>query len=236
MDPRPAVPPTLAQPSGRLRPGHRGGSSSTPARVAQQLRDQITQGRFTPGTRLREEALAESLGVSRSTVREAFAELAADRLLVREPNRGVCVATLTAADVVDIFAARRAIELGAVRGRGSSVIVANARLAVIDGLDAVRQGDGVAAARADRHFHRALVALAASARLNLLIRQLMAELHWVLNANSVSPSLFLTFAQDNNRIHEILVTGDFDTAAQELSELLTRVERDVVTAVLRSAG
>jgi DNA-binding GntR family transcriptional regulator len=236
MDPRPAVPPTPTQPSGRRRPGHPGGSSSTPARVAQQLRDQITQGRFTPGTRLREEALAESLGVSRSTVREAFAELAADRLLVREPNRGVCVATLTAADVVDIFAARRAIELGAVRGRGSSVIVANARLAVIDGLDAVRQGDGVAAARADRHFHRALVALAASARLNLLIRQLMAELQWVLNANSVSPSLFLTFAQDNKRIHEILVAGDFDTAAQELSELLTRVERDVVTAVLRSAG
>lgn len=234
MDPSPAVPAERAEVVGRdhsARPGR----SSTAARVAQQLRDQITAGHFPPGARLREEALAESLGVSRSTIREAFAELTADRLVVREPNRGVCVATLTAGDVVDIFAARRAIELGAVRGGGSPVIVANARLAVTDGLDASRRGDGVAAGRADRHFHRALVALAASARLNLLIRQLTSELQWVMNANGVGPSLFLAFTDDNRRIHDILATGDFDAAAQALGELLTRVEREVVTAVLRSA-
>src|SRR5690242_12707035 len=111
MDPSPA--PGRADSVGaeaRRRAARSPGQPSTPARVAQQLRDQITQGRFQPGARLREEALAESLRVSRSTVREAFAELTADRLVVREPNRGVCVATLTAADVVDIFAARRAIE------------------------------------------------------------------------------------------------------------------------------
>jgi DNA-binding GntR family transcriptional regulator len=204
--------------------------------VAQQLRDQITQGRFQPGARLREEALAESLRVSRSTVREAFAELTADRLVVREPNRGVCVATLTAADVVDIFAARRAIELGAVRGGGSSVIVANARLAVTDGIEAAQRGDGAAAARADGHFHRALVALAGSTRLNLVIRQLAAELQWVLNANAVGPSLFLAFPDENRRIYDIVAEGDFDGAAQVLGDVLTRVEREVVTAVLRAAG
>lgn len=238
MDPSPTAVPadaTAVEPAAAAGPP-RGRPTSTPARVAQQLRDQITEGRFPPGARLREEALAESLRVSRSTVREAFAELAADRLVVREPNRGVCVATLTAADVVDIFAARRAIELGAVRGGGSSVIVANARLAVTDGLEAARRRDGAAAARADRHFHRALVALAASARLNLLIRQLTSELQWVLNANGVSPSLFLAFAQDNHRIYNILAADDFDGAANALGELLTRVERDVVTAVLRAVG
>lgn len=234
MDPTTAAAP--AEPAdvrGRDHPGKRG-ASSTPARVAQQLRDQITTGRFPPGARLREEALAEALGVSRSTVREAFAELTADRLVVREPNRGVCVATLTAADVVDIFAARRSIELGAVRGGGSPVLVANARLAVTDGLDASRRGDGAAAGRADRHFHRALVAMAASARLNLFIRQLTSELQWVMNSNGVGPSLFLAFTDDNRRIHDILASGDFDGAAQALGELLTRVERDIVTAVLRA--
>lgn len=237
MDPSPVAAPGEAAPTEPVGGDHAGrrGRSSTPARVAQQLRDQITQGRFPPGARLREEALAESLRVSRSTVREAFAELTADRLVVREPNRGVCVATLTAGDVVDIFAARRAIELGAVRGGGSPVIVATARLAVTDGLDASRRGDGAAAGRADRHFHRALVALAASARLNLLIRQLTSELQWVMNANGVGPSLFLAFSDDNRRIQDILATGDFDGAAQALSELLTRTERDIVTAVLRAA-
>jgi len=114
------------------------------------------------------------------------------------------------------------------------VIVATARLAVTDGLDASSRGDGAAAGRADRHFHRALVALAASARLNLLIRQLTSELQWVMNAHRVGPSLFLTFTEDNRRIHQILALDDFDGAAEALGELLTRVERDVVTAVLRA--
>lgn len=241
MEPGPVAAPAepgLAQPvegAGHEHPGKRS-QSSTPARVAQQLRGQITQGRFPPGARLREEALAVTMGVSRSTVREAFAELTADRLLVREPNRGVCVATLTAADVVDIFAARRTIELGAVRGGGSAVIVASARLAVTDGLEASRRGDGAAAVRADHHFHRALVALAASARLNLFIRQLTSELQWVMNANGIGPSLFLPFAEDNRRIHDILSAGDFDGAAHALAESLTRAEREFVTAVLRAAG
>lgn len=222
-------------PAARVPPGSgRRAPSSTPARVAGHLRDQITQGRFRPGDRLREEALAESLGVSRSTVRESFAELAADRLVVREPNRGVCVASPTAADVVDIFAARRAVELGAVRGGGSPVIVATARLAVTDGLEAARHGDGPAAARADRHFHRTLVALAGSTRLSHFIRQLTYELHWTMSANGVGPALFLPFAPDNLRIHDRLSDGDFDGAAAALDELLTRTERDVVTAVLRS--
>ena len=233
MEPSPAVGSEPAGVMGRGRSGRRG-QSSTPARVAQQLRGEITQGRFPPGARLREEALAESLGVSRGTVREAFAELTADRLVVREPNRGVCVAIPTAGDVVDIFAARRAVELGAVRGGGSPVIVATARLAVTDGLDASSRGDGAAAGRADRHFHRALVALAASPRLNVLIRQLTSELQWVMNAHRVGPSLFLTFTEDNRRIHDILALDDFDGAAEALGELLTRVERDVVTAVLRA--
>lgn len=222
-------------PDARVPPGPgRRAPASTPARVAGHLRDQITQGRFRPGDRLREEALAEALGVSRSTVRESFAELAADRLVIREPNRGVCVATPTAADVVDIFAARRAVELGAVRGGGSPVIVATARLAVTDGLEAARRSDGPAAARADRHFHRTLVALAGSTRLSLFIRQLTSELHWTMSANGVGPALFLPFAPDNRQILDRLSGGDFTGAADILDELLTRTERDVVTAVLRA--
>ena len=36
-------------------------------RVAEQLRQKITQGEFAPGQRLSEQALSESLGISRNT-------------------------------------------------------------------------------------------------------------------------------------------------------------------------
>ncbi len=235
MDPRPATTADRA-PAGPDRVDGPVAPASTPARAAQTLRDQIVQGRFAPGSRLREEAVAEALRVSRSTIREAFAELAADRLVVREPNRGVFVASLTGADVLDIFGARRAIELGAARGGGSQVIVANVRLAVTDGVQAARDGDGEAAARADQHFHRALVALSASARLNRVIRQLLAELQLVLNAHGVGHALYMPFADDNRRIYDMLAAGDHAGAATALDDTLTRTERAIVAAVLRASS
>ena len=66
--------------------------SSTVDRVADELRRAVFEGEIESGTPLREVALAESLGVSRPTLREALALLVAEGLATREPNRGVSVA------------------------------------------------------------------------------------------------------------------------------------------------
>ncbi len=208
---------------------------STPARVADALRERISEGAFAPGTQLREEAIADALRVSRNTVREAFVELAGDRLVVREPNRGVFVASLTMTDVLDIFAARRTIEEGAVRRGGSRVLVANARLAVTDGVACRQSGDSAGLAQADRHFHRALVSLANSTRLNRAIRQMLAELRWVLNSSGASSELFAPYVQDNERICELMEAGKFAAAARAVDKVLTLTEKDVVNA-LRANG
>lgn len=205
--------------------------SSTPSRVAGALREQISGGKFPPGSRLREEAVAEALQVSRNTVREAFVELTGDRLVVREPNRGVFVATLTATDVMDIFAARRTFEVGAVRNGGSPVLLANARIAVSEGIAARDAGDDDATARADRHFHRALVAFANSTRLNRLIRQMLAEIRWVLNSNNVDSTMFFAYVDDNQRICRQLEAGKQKAAARTVNDILTRTEQEIVRAV-----
>ncbi|GAP56097.1 gluconate operon transcriptional repressor, partial [Arthrobacter sp. Hiyo6] len=80
-------------------------------RVADELRLQLAEGVLLPGERLTESTIAEDLGVSRNTVREAFAELAGERLVVRHPNRGVFVASLDAADIHDVYTVRRVIEV-----------------------------------------------------------------------------------------------------------------------------
>ena len=67
--------------------------ASTVDRVAEELRRAVFDGELESGTPLREVALAESLGVSRPTVREALTVLVAEGLATREPNRGVAVAT-----------------------------------------------------------------------------------------------------------------------------------------------
>ena len=53
------------------------------------LRDRIIAGELRPGTAVTEEAIAEELGVSRATVRQALNTLMLEGLLTRHPTTRV---------------------------------------------------------------------------------------------------------------------------------------------------
>src|SRR4029453_2303096 len=149
---------------------------SVAERVADELRYQLAEGMLLPGTKLTEAAIAEDLGVSRNTVREAFAELASERLLVRLPNRGVYVATREAGDIHDVYKVRRAIEVSSIRAGGSAERIAAVRAAVEEGKRAAATDDSEGLGSANQHFHGAIVALAESNRLNTIMAQVLAEM------------------------------------------------------------
>lgn len=79
------------------------------------LRDAIIDGRLQPGQWLRQEALAQELGLSQMPVREALRRLVAEGLAERIPYRGVRVVEFTPADISDIFTVRLVLEGLAVR-------------------------------------------------------------------------------------------------------------------------
>ncbi len=207
----------------------------TASRVADALREQVSEGLFRPGARLPEEAISEALGVSRNTVREAFVELTGDRLLIREPNRGVFVAAPDAAAVADIYRARRILEIGAVRGGGPADRVAAARLAVEEGMAAIAAGDMEGVGTANQHFHRALVALAGSDRLNRLMGQMLAEMRLVFNASTLPADFHPRYLQDNSALCSLLNAGSFATAADALPSYLDRSETEVLAAISSEA-
>lgn len=78
--------------------------------VTERLRRTIVEGHFSPGDRLREEQLAEALDVSRGPIRDALRELEREGLVVRRRNRGAIVASLSRADVEEVYSLRLAIE------------------------------------------------------------------------------------------------------------------------------
>jgi DNA-binding GntR family transcriptional regulator len=78
--------------------------------VAERLRDTIFSGQLTPGDRLREEQLAGALDVSRGPIRDALLQLEREGLVVRRRNRGAVVASLSRADLDEVFSLRLAIE------------------------------------------------------------------------------------------------------------------------------
>jgi DNA-binding GntR family transcriptional regulator len=197
---------------------------SVATRVASELRLQIAEGALPPGTKLKEEALSEELGVSRNTVREAFAELASERLVVRQPNRGVFVASLEASDIHDVYAVRRAIEISAVRGGGSAESIAAVRAAVEEGKRAAGAGDSEGLGSANQHFHGALVAMAGSERLNSIMSQVLAEMRLFFHKASIDGGFYQDYLSENEQICKALEAGEYGRAAERLLAYLDRSE------------
>ena len=83
--------------------------------VLERLRDTIVGGDLALGAALSERALAESLGVSKTPVREALAQLRLEGLVRILPQRGATVFTLSAGEVVEICEFRQTLEAAAMR-------------------------------------------------------------------------------------------------------------------------
>ncbi|WP_445155697.1 GntR family transcriptional regulator [Arthrobacter sp. Hor0625] len=193
-------------------------------RVAAELRRMLAEGELLPGTRLTESTIAEDLGVSRNTVREAFAELAAERLVVRQPNRGVFVASLAPGDIHDVYTVRRAIEVAALRGGGSAERIAAVRAAVEEGKAAAAADDEEALGTANQHFHRAIVALAGSRRLDTIMAQVLAEMRLFFHRATVDAHFYRGYLGDNDQICSALEAGETERAADLLLAYLDRSE------------
>ena len=193
-------------------------------RVADELRLQLAEGILLPGTRLTESTIAEDLGVSRNTVREAFAELASERLVVRHPNRGVFVASLEPGDIHDVYTVRRTIEVSAIRGGGSPEAVAAVRAAVEEGKLAAAANDDEGLGTANQHFHGAIVALAGSRRLNTIMSQVLAEMRLFFHKATLDAHFYSGYLKDNEEICAALEAGELDRAAELLLAYLDRSE------------
>ena len=78
--------------------------------VVEKLEHLIISGHYRPGVRVREQLLADELGVSRGPLREAIRTLEGRRLLTRTPRAGVTVIGLSAEDLRQLWITREALE------------------------------------------------------------------------------------------------------------------------------
>ncbi len=86
------------------------GKYSLSGRVFSALRDDILSGKYKEHEELKEIAISESLGVSRTPVREALRQLELEGLVAIIPNKGAYVTGITEEDVKDIYMIRSRLE------------------------------------------------------------------------------------------------------------------------------
>ncbi len=79
-------------------------------RVFHKIREDILSGKYHDKEELKEVAIGQELGVSRTPVREAFRQLELEGLIQIIPNRGAYVTGISADDVRDIYMIRSKLE------------------------------------------------------------------------------------------------------------------------------
>lgn len=80
------------------------------AEAAELLRRRILAGDLKAGQPIRQEQIAQELGVSRIPLREALKQLEAEGFVAIEPHKGAVVATLSVAEVEELFELRLRLE------------------------------------------------------------------------------------------------------------------------------
>lgn len=78
--------------------------------IARRIRDAVLDGRLAPGERIRQEALARRLGVSRIPVREALRQLEVEGIITLVPHSGARVARLDFAEHLELYRLREVLE------------------------------------------------------------------------------------------------------------------------------
>lgn len=106
------------------------------------LREAILTGVFAPGEHLRQDELAERIGVSRIPVRSALMQLASEGLVHFQPHRGAVVRTLSTAQLHEVYDLRQLLEVYALRRSIASMTDDRARrlVAAAEVLDHAHDG------------------------------------------------------------------------------------------------
>ncbi|MFD5103443.1 FadR/GntR family transcriptional regulator, partial [Streptomyces albidochromogenes] len=206
--------------------------------AAANLREQISCGHWPVGTRLPgETTLAKTLGVGRSTVREALRALAGAGLVQPRQGAGVFVIAtrqeedwptrLRRAAMADVYEVRMLLEvqaarLAALRRTDEDLTVLRTALAA---RRAAADGDGAAFADADIALHAAVVAAAH----NPVLTDLFAQLAPALRQAATLPPDPGTGDDSHTTLVGAITARDPDTADRvlttELTAVLTRLQR-----------
>lgn len=207
------------------------------AQVLDNLRQAIIERRLTPGQRLIERELVEMTGVSRTSVREALRELAAEGLVTTIPNRGTVVASVTAGQASQLYEVRSALE--ALAGRLFTVHASQAqRAALVKALRRIERqaARGAPILAAKDSFYDVLFEGGGNEALRAVVASLHARVS-VLRSLSLSvPGRAAQSVPELRAIVDAVISGDAEAAARACSRHVEEAGRVGLCALMEQHG
>jgi DNA-binding GntR family transcriptional regulator len=179
--------------------------------VAARLRKSIVGSILKPGDPIVESQLAERLGVSRGTIREAVRLLAGEGLLIKNPNAIARVADLTPEKAWEVYSMRVVLEGFAARLLAQRLLPAQlARLNDIwrRMMDAADSSDRASFSDWDFALHEAIVELSGHETLIESWRRLGAWISLAFAVQDYAPEMLRRNALDHRRVIDAIASGD----------------------------
>ncbi|MFG6664827.1 GntR family transcriptional regulator [Sulfitobacter sp. 916] len=196
--------------------------------VEDNMRRAISSGHFKPGQRLIERELCETIGVGRTSIREALRQLEAEGLVVSYPHKGPVVASISADEMRQLYVIRA--ELEGFCGRefarnGSREDIADLVRAV-DAFERAAKGDNQEALIATKtHFYNVLVQ---GAR-NIYVSQFLTSLHnriTLQRATSMQrPGRLPESVREIRLISEAIAAGEAERAEEACKQHIENAAR-----------
>jgi DNA-binding GntR family transcriptional regulator len=193
--------------------------------TVRQIREGIVTGRFALGQRLIVRELMDELGWSRSTLREAFGQLAAEGLLDLIPNRGATVRRLSRREMRDLFQIRESLEGLAARLAALHIDQGDNRQRMEALWERVRESTAMSSKdfrELNQHVHETILAMGGNEQLERLLGRIQLPLVMIQVNQALGSSQIAQSCREHVDIVQAILSGKPDAADAAMRRHLHR--------------
>lgn len=194
-------------------------------RATDRIRDAILAGEFAPGQRLVERELWQSLGISRTVVREALQHLQSEGLIDIIPYKGPVVASLTLQDANEVYEVRAALESLACAGfarHATDVQIERLRAALAHLRTPAARGGTRQLLDAKNAFYDILLQGCGNATIGDILRRLNNRISLLRRVSLGTPGRLAQTLEELEAVVQAVQRRDADSAARLAAEHVAR--------------
>lgn len=191
----------------------------------ERLRQSIVQGDLALGQPLSERQLAEDLGVSKTPVREAMAQLRVEGLVQILPQKGAFVFTLSAKDIVYLCELRLTLESSALRlayQRNRDKLIHRLKQVLAHMVEAQENKDTRSYLHHDTQFHEVFFATCGNPLLEAAYATHVGKIAALRTHLAMKPLHTVRSFEEHGEMIRLLEAGKIDEAIRVLEQHIGR--------------
>jgi len=203
-------------------------------KVYRVLKTEIIKGSLKPGTKLLEGKIAEQMEVSRTPIREALRELAAEGFVKISPNQGVVVSNASIEDVQEVLQIRGVLE--GLAARLAAKIINKEEIKELENYLKqmeyyTNKDDALAFSEMDAEFHELILGICGNNRLIQIRKNLSDQAHRYRIRSLSIPGRLKYSLKEHREIVEALKRKDVEQADRLSQKHIENVLENILTHI-----